>query len=288
MNGTNCEIYGFIIFCLIIVLLAFYSSSKNCGVIKTYKEHFNEQNNNIKSFISKYEITSWVINLDKNNKRWKAVEKSYLESDMKHIPLKRFSAVVGNDLNPKVYLTKQALKDLEVMEKTNYRSRHYQLSRGGIGCFLSHYELYKKLSQTINDMFFIFEDDILFEKNNLKTIVKTINNAPKDWDIILLGFSRLHGYKENKDFIKPLGFWGTWAYVINKKGAINFLKNCDIHNMDAQIDAYLSYLAQRGKINIYAVSDRIITTTDEGSDIQFYGVKTENNEDPFSYNGLVV
>ncbi len=234
----------------------------------------------------KYELTSWVINLDKNKQRWKNVEKSYKQSDMVSIPLKRFSAVVGTKLKPEVYLSKEALEELETNEKQGYRTRHYQLSRGGIGCFLSHYELYQKLSNSEQDMLLVFEDDIAFPKNAQELLSEAVNNAPPDWDILLFGFSRLHGYKENDKYIKPLGFWGTASYAIKKGGALKFLKECDIHKMDAQIDAYLSYLCQKGKLNIYATNERIIPTTDEGSDIQFHGVKAETDTAAFVYKGL--
>jgi collagen beta-1,O-galactosyltransferase len=207
---------------------------------------------------------------------------------MVSIPVNRFSAVIGSELNPQIYLSKDAQNELTASEQKGFRTRHYQMSRGGIGCFLSHYELYKKLLQVNKTMFFIFEDDIKFPKRTRQQLQVAIQNAPKDWDILLFGFSRLHGYKEGTNYIKAMGFWGTFAYAIKKEGAIKFIKECDIHKLDAQIDAYLSYLSQRGILNVYAVSDRIISVADEGSDIQFYGVRTENNEDPFMYKGLLV
>jgi GR25 family glycosyltransferase involved in LPS biosynthesis len=288
------EIGAIIFICLTIVLVALWNGLKKDWKNRSMIERFynnddNKQENDDNQPLSEmHDVRSWVINLDKNKSRWKNVSKSYNQSDMVPIPITRFPAVVGSKLNPKIYLSEDALKELELNEKRGYRTRHYQLSRGGIGCFLSHYELMKKLMETDNDMYLIFEDDIKFPKNTQAILTEKLNKAPKDWDIILFGFSRMHGYKEGDDFIKAMGFWGTSSYVINRRGAMKFLKECDIHKMDAQIDAFMSYLSQKGKLNVYATSERIIPNTDEGSDIQFQGVRTENNEDPFMYRGLVV
>jgi len=283
----SCDISLVLVVCLIIIILAYWRVSKIQA--KTIEKFINKDNNEKVDLLNdRYDIVSWVINLDKNKERWNNVRRSYQQSDMTTIPLNRFSAVVGKKLNPEVYLSEEAQHELANNEKRGYRTRHYQLSRGGIGCFLSHYEIFKKLMQTDNDMYLIFEDDVAFPKNSQEQLSLAVQDAPKDWDVILFGFSRLHGYKEKEKYVKAMGFWGTGSYAINRRGAIKFIKECDIHKMDAQIDAYMSYLSQSGKLNVYAVMDRIISTIDEGSDIQFYGVKTENGEDPFQYKGLSV
>jgi GR25 family glycosyltransferase involved in LPS biosynthesis len=278
---------GFVV-CVVVSLAYLNVHKKQVKHIERFKGNDKQENEPVQLLNDRYDVISWVINLDKNKDRWTSVRKSYQQSDMTSIPINRFSAVVGKKLNPEVYLSESAQEELKKNEKQGYRTRHYQLSRGGIGCFLSHYELFKKLLQTDNDMYLIFEDDVAFPKNAQEQLSKAVQNAPKDWDIILFGFSRLHGYKEKEIYVKAMGFWGTGSYAINKRGAMRFIKECDIHKMDAQIDAYMSYLSQTGKLNVYAVAQRIISTIDEGSDIQMYGVKTENNEDPFMFKGLSV
>lgn len=289
----TCDILLIIVVCLAIIILAYINVSKTlkAKTIESFRNNKNDnsiKNKEIELLNQRYDIVAWVINLDKNKERWNNVRRSYQQSDMTTIPLTRFSAVVGKNLNPEVYLSEEAQRDLVNNEKRGYRTRHYQLSRGGIGCFLSHYELFKKLMQGDNDMYLIFEDDVGFPKNAQEQLSLAVQDAPKDWDIILFGFSRLHGYKEKEKYVKTMGFWGTGSYIINRRGAMKFIKECDIHKMDAQIDAYMSYLSQSGKLNVYAIMDRIISTIDEGSDIQFYGVKTENGEDPFNYKGLSI
>jgi GR25 family glycosyltransferase involved in LPS biosynthesis len=240
------------------------------------------------SIDEQYDIKSWVINLDRNKTRWYNVSASYAKSDISKINIQRYPAIVGKDLKPELYLSKSALQEFNDCQKRGYRTRHYQLSVGGIGCFVSHYNIFKILLETDNDMFLIFEDDVIFPKHCMSRLQDILKNAPKDWDIILLGFSRLHGYKINNEFIKPNGFWGTSSYITNKRGAIKFINECDVHKIDAQIDAYMSYLSQTNKLNIYAIVDRLITIADEGSDIQFQGVKAENGENPFMYKGYIV
>jgi GR25 family glycosyltransferase involved in LPS biosynthesis len=286
MNNHNILIV--FVVCVVFSVAYLNVQKRQAKHIETFKGNDKQGNEPAQLLNDRYHVISWVINLDKNKDRWASVHKSYQQSDMTSIPINRFSAVVGSKLNPEVYLSDEAQEELKTNEKRGYRTRHYQLSRGGIGCFLSHYELFKKLLQTDNDMYLVFEDDVAFPKNAQEQLSKAVQDAPKDWDIILFGFSRLHGYKEKETYVKAMGFWGTGSYAINKRGAMKFIKECDIHKMDAQIDAYMSYLSQTGKLNIYAVGQRIISTIDEGSDIQMYGVKTENDENPFLYKGLTV
>lgn len=243
-----------------------------------------------KTLITKKNITSYIINMDKNKDRFKKVIENYKKSDINEIPYKRYSAVIGKNVDIHKWLTDEAIVELKQVENKKYRNYHYQLTRGAIGCFLSHYSLAKQLlSDHQNDYYFNLEDDIYIEKSGFKRLQEALVNAPPDWDFILFGYNRLL-YSEiiNNNFACVTGFWGTHGMLMNKKGARKLVDEVDQNKMDGQIDAYMSRMAQQGKLVIYAYRYPIFKTyNDLISDIQI-PIKPKKDIDPFNFRGYKV
>lgn len=233
-------------------------------------------------------MKAFVINMDKNQDRWDRIMDVYPSTDLQTIPLERFSAVVGTEVNIDQWLNDNGKRDLIEVEEKGYRTSHYQLTRGAIGCFLSHYQLAKKLLRDpAHDMYLILEDDAGIRKETLQDIQQTLDIAPKDWDILLLGYHRVNGIPLNS-FTKVSGFWGSFGYLLHKKGAAIFVAEVETTKLDAQIDAYLSWMSQNGKINIYATQKEIIyNNTTNQTDVQIRLVQ-KNGVDPFLYKGFQV
>jgi len=81
-----------------------------------------------------------------------------------------------------------------------------------------------------------------------------------------------------------------FGYLINKKGATLFIAEVEATKIDAQVDAYLSWMSQVGKMNIYATQKDIIydnNITNNQSDIQLRLVE-KNGVDPYMYKGFKV
>lgn len=235
-------------------------------------------------------MTAFIINMDKNKERWNRVIQNYNNSDMTEINMQRYSAIVGKDVYANNWLTPYANIELEQTERNKYRLYHYQLTMGGIGCFLSHYNLMKQLiDDPKNDYYFIMEDDIVFSKNTFHTVNHSFFNAPTDWDMLLFGYIRLvkNTNISNTDFIKLNSFWGTQGYVISKKGAKKLVDEVDANKIDGQIDAYLSRMIQQDKINIYAYKIPLITTFESISDIQNQ-LLIQPHINPFLFKGYYV
>lgn len=235
-------------------------------------------------------MTAYIINMDKNKERWNRVIQNYNNSDMTELNLQRYSAIVGKEVYVKNWLTPYAMVELEQTERNKYRLYHYQLTMGGIGCFLSHYNLMKQLiDDPNNEYYFIMEDDIVFSKNTFHTVKQSILNAPPDWDMLLFGYIRTvkNTNYSNTDFMKLNSFWGTQGYVISKKGAKKFVDEVDANKIDGQIDAYFSRMIQQGKINIYAYKIPIIRTFESISDIQNQ-LLIQPNINAYMYHGYYV
>jgi GR25 family glycosyltransferase involved in LPS biosynthesis len=224
----------------------------------------------------KLDTMCWVINLEKNGSRLRSFMYNYQNSDISYLPLHRLSAIYGRDLDVKKYITDGAYRNLLINERQGYRTRHYQLTRGAIGCYLSHMEIYKKL---VNDdrynYYLIFEDDGKILPNVNTAIGEAIADAPDDWDIIVFGPIINFVTAESKHLRKFKYFWGLIGYAISKRGAKKFLDDHDKINM--QIDSKMTYMAIDNKFNIYGTKKiTVMNDRSQGTDIQMV-VKSASN-----------
>jgi GR25 family glycosyltransferase involved in LPS biosynthesis len=246
------NIYYGVFLCIIVILLYNFGS-------------LNEKSNSsLESFTESpvIDFHSYVINLDKNTERLEKIQKEYNETDLKIVPLQRYKAVLGKNVNMDDWLSLETQKELKDVETRKYRQYTYQLTTGAVGCFISHYELAKQLTKDDRtNHYLILEDDAYIDSSNsFEKIQKYCNKAPDDWDIILFGYIHTTNevLYEDEYFIKPTGFWLTHGYIINKTGAQKFVDEVEQTKIDGQLDAYLSRMQQQKKINIYGTKDKFI------------------------------
>lgn len=250
--------------------------------------YYHFPDNDGKTVINSKNTTTYVINLDRNPERLQHITKSYEASDIREIQLKRFPAVLGKNVDIQEWLTPEAIEELTRTEKKGYRTHHYQLTRGAIGCFLSHYTLAKQLlSDKRNDYYIILEDDSVIDPRGFKTIQEAMVNVPENWDMVLFGFVRIINPVSNGNFIQPSGFWGLHGYIINKKGAKTLVDEIANVRMDGQLDAYISRMIQQKKINVYAYKSPIIFQSSTVSTIQM-GIRIRDEINPYDYKGYIV
>lgn len=236
-------------------------------------------------------IVAWVINMDKNVERFQKFFESYALSDLNAIPVMRLSAIKGDDIDASKVLSPKALREMNMILQTGYRTHHYQIaSQGAIGCYLSHLKLYQQLLNSSCDAFLIFEDDANIPPTCLQDIADGIQHAPYDWDVILFGHVHLTSQYYNDKYDRVNGFWGTHAYAINVKGAHRFMQQYKKYKIDAQIDLFLAYLSQKKLMNIYAYKPSIFTDQlDYSSDIQKDDdILDMPNVNPYAYRGIII
>jgi len=291
-----------IILCIVLILSILYHSYYNDnkeGYATIYRNGNDEDdgiieiNNSNDSDVlnKKYKYVPrkiFVVNLDKSKERYYSFQNEYAKTGLVHIPFTRFSAIDGSKIIPQEHLTDTALEELKIVEKNKYRTHHYQLTRGGIGCFLSHLELAKKLlNDKENDYYLVFEDDVELEIQCATLINDAIKNVPSNWDMLLLSTIRLTSENKNKKYISPHGFWGMACYVINKKGAKKLVDEVSRNKIDGQIDSYLSVMQQQGKIQIYAYHTDVVKLKDYKTNIQMKLIRAKERN-PFMYKGYFV
>ena len=119
----------------------------------------------------------------------------------------------------------------KLVHMTIFPNRDPYMNSGEIGCFLSHYNIWKEIIDNEQQYAVVMEDDAkintkLFDEH-LKKIMK---NAPENFDIIsiykhenqltrsFIPYNKMFDLIESK-------VWGTTAYIINLDGVKNLLKN---------------------------------------------------------------
>ena len=218
---------------------------------------------------------TYLINLDRRPDRLERFMRTYDASDMRDIPIQRIRAVDGSELDiSKVPLSDIARGELKQIETTGFRSRHYQTTRGGCGCYLSHVKVWKDIVENNYSHGLIFEDDVNVPANLKASIVSTMKSIPKNFDIVLFGF-HCKDCQNMKDYRKVNRFILLHTYAISYSGIVKILKTNSLFPISQQIDSYLSELSF-DILNIYSAKNPVVHQNGSRTDIQAPIIKLKN------------
>ncbi|CAB1455019.1 unnamed protein product, partial [Pleuronectes platessa] len=102
------------------------------------------------------------------------------------------------------------------------------LTRGEIGCFLSHHSIWKQVIERGLQKVLVLEDDVRFEpwfKRRIQALMENIDKAQLDWDLIYVGRKRMQVQQpeQSVDGINNLvladySYW-TLGYALSQQGA---------------------------------------------------------------------
>ena len=221
MNSLKGMFWYIIILLIIVILFLFF---------KKYKEGFNT------NYLHGIDIIYW-INLDRSSDRRENMEIFFEDEIFSGIQNKRISAVDGND---EAYVYNQF-----TVYNYNAKTKEY-------ACTLSHLNAIKEFNESNNQVALILEDDCTLELKKYwkKTVREIMQNAPNDWEIIMLNYIILPGnnhpfleWKNGSDYTEVLPS-SCLSYIINKKGSNKIIKiendkyifNDNIHHV---ADAYI-------------------------------------------------
>jgi GR25 family glycosyltransferase involved in LPS biosynthesis len=233
------------------------------------KESFDSLTGNT-AVMSKVTYKPFVINLDRNGDRLSFFMQQYNESDLVDVPVQRLKAIDGNTVDIRRIVTPRALEQIQSTEQSGFRSKHYQITKGAVGCFLSHLNLYHNLllDESNVDAYLIFEDDCLIHKKAMKFIDFFLrpNVAPHGWDMLVLGNFYMNGNVSTDHYFKPDRFFGLYGYIINRSGARKVTQYMAEHQISRQIDSELTLIEG---MNIYLTKYKIVKPSNRfESDIQ--------------------
>lgn len=219
-------------------------------------------------------IQMYVINLDRNHERYANFVET-CKKVMNNAEIQRFSAVDGNDLSYKELediVAPPILQGIKDIDATQKRTSDEQMTRGMVGCYLSHIRIYEQNFDKSN-IVFIFEDDGKFDVN-VYDIAMNFKDIPDDWDIILLGTVRIFSYIQHSESWKRIyDFWGTQGYIINDNGMKKMLQY--YKPMQNQIDFRIGELSKNNLLNVYAYKDNLVYQCSNSTDVQMNIVKTD-------------
>ena len=197
-------------------------------------------------------IPIFIINLKKDNAR-----KEHMKDLCQRFNLEAefIEAVNGKELSQEeidsIYSKDEAICEIG-----------RELSLGEIGCFLSHKMIYQRMIDDNIEEALVLEDDIEFDKDLLLILnqIKTINDK---WELILSG----HHTESSRNRETLCSIWqqkyivgkyklarpcepayGTYGYIINKKGASKLLKQLKLIKPIDHFTGDSSYL------NVYAIN----------------------------------
>jgi len=198
----------------------------------------------------------YVIHLERSTNR---LENIKIQSKKLNKDVIIFSAVDGEKVNYENLLEKNIIQK-EYWDRIK--------KKGVYGCYLSHYNLIKKLKNDYDnnlldsDYTIIFEDDFDINVDDLddqiNNITNNINKLNIDFDIIYLGDSQnTHGeliinniYKFNNSHMY------SDCYLINNKKLDNIYSN--LHVIDEAIDWKFRILIMNGNLNALMISPKLV------------------------------
>lgn len=244
----NIVISVTIIFIIIVAILIVY-----------YIEHRQiEKYQNVLSIpLDPSQLDVYLINLDKNKDRLEAFIEQYMSCDLRSHQIKRLSAVDGQKIeNIEDKVTPKAFAEIQEVEKTGYRTKHYQLTRGAIGCYLSHMQVYQQIANGDKDYGLIFEDDVIIDKKIFKKLNEVIVNIPDDWDMLLLSCHCIVCEKMDMYYDTGKFFW-LHCYIVKKTSANKVISYLNSNKIGKQIDSELSDMIGEGLLKVYCLKESL-------------------------------
>jgi len=228
----------------------------------------------------------FVINLKSRTDRLKNIKVLINQLELDKNKIEIFEAVVGKDIPNEEINKILSISSLDTLY--NQPSNHKDIrTKGGIGCYLSHYKIWEKMINQNLDNIIIIEDDIITDADAAE-FNAYINSIPNDYDIGILSWFKLWFdllNNPNKNIIINK-YWNQYdsinvfsgaGYLVSKKGAQKLIKNA--FPICYQVDAYMNILNNVDKDFVrYIAVESLFNQKDLGTDIQNRCLKCDMTE----------
>ncbi|XP_067277851.1 procollagen galactosyltransferase 1 [Pseudorasbora parva] len=133
------------------------------------------------------------------------------------------------------------------------------LTKGELGCFLSHYNIWKEIADRGLKASLVLEDDLRFEiffKRRLQNLMREVESKGLDWDLIYIGRKRMQVDRPEKAVpnIRNLveadySYW-TLGYMMSLQGAKKLLKAEPLSKM-LPVDEFLPVMFNKHPVSDY-------------------------------------
>ncbi len=222
----------------------------------------------------------YLINMGKNVDRLNNFVNQYKKSDLSFKSMYRYEAIDGRTVKIKDYVSPRAYAEIMAAEKTGTRTRHYQLTPGGVGCYLSHQNVLKIVAESSKEFAIIFEDDCIIDPHIYEKMTDVMLEIPSEWDILLLGCQCIRCLKYEK-YTDIDRFFQTHGYVINNKSAAKIYDHLSKLQIEAQIDTVLSNMIKQGIIKVFCLNNMLVQQDSSFVTTIQVPIDYKSGEDPY-------
>lgn len=233
------------------------------------RQHFDTTFTNVTPALdTSYEFDVHVINLARSRKRMQDFMKMISGTDLANVSVIRFEAVDGNTLELTEHVTDQALQEILRAERLGYRQRHYELTRGGVGCFLSHVGVWKRLLKSDKQYIMVCEDDAVLSQDigQATSSALSLPDIPQ-WDVLLLGHFCVHCKEYSSTWTRMKRFFGLHCYLIRRE-AVTKIMSYYTGRIEQQIDSMMSDMCSEGRLNVFGVTTQLASQVGRDTNIQ--------------------
>ena len=194
-------------------------------------------------------MKTYVILLKRDEKRRLHVENTLVPELSKTLQVEIFDAVDVKDNNRFM----KALNENPIVFTQ-------PMQMGAYGCFLSHFEIWKKIANGDDEMALILEDDANSTNFFLNNFNDVISEMPKNTDILYLYTcpvqkKRLEEMKRvegTKFIVEPYYTWCLLSYVMTKKCAKFLVENMKVAELPVDDELCKHYWH---KLNVFLTTE---------------------------------
>lgn len=167
----------------------------------------------------------------------------------------------------------ERLNSKELEQDGIYKALPYlKLSRGTVGCYLSHRSVWLKIAEGEDEFALVLEDDANFGPQNVKQVKKLVEEVREfdhHWGVLIIGQQTKQGLRDRKapkGMFVPSPSFGLHAYVLSKRGAVALLSG-SLPIKDS-VDIHVTSTLMKGR---YATFKNVCETLNFGSDVNNIG-----------------
>ncbi|XP_030286984.1 LOW QUALITY PROTEIN: procollagen galactosyltransferase 1-like [Sparus aurata] len=194
----------------------------------------------------------FMINLVRRADRRERMLRALYEQELS---CKVVAAVDGKALN------KTDIESMEIKMLPGYKDPYHgrPLTKGELGCFLSHYNIWKEILDRGLKTSLVIEDDLRFEvffKRRLQTLLQEVTTQKLDWDLIYIGRKRMQvDHPETSvpnihNLVEADYSYWTLGYMLSLQGAQKLLK-ADPMSKLLPVDEFLPVMYNKHPVSEY-------------------------------------
>ena len=218
-------------------------------------------------------MKTFVINLKKREDRKKHVQETYPK--IPFMDMEIIQACDGKEpKNNTKQMNQEVINFIELMTKNNNTLNG--IKYGELGCWVSHFSIWKKMISENIDRALILEDDLTEFHDNFESILKDLTTIESDkYHIIWLNF--LHCATKDPTKLTPNvyygkhaninSFYGTYGYILSLNGAkflLNYINNLYKNQTICGIDTFMIQSLYKENIDCHYTYNKLVNTRVQG------------------------